>query len=75
MPNWVDIKFKVKGTREQLAQFKEGVGSLPEVPEDRRCNFDFNRFIPMPESLHVEASTVAEWAYLVFYGHPYEALN
>jgi hypothetical protein len=75
MPNWVDIKFKVKGTREQLAQFKEDVKSLPEVPEDRRWIFDFNRFIPMPESLHVEASTVAEWAYLVFYGRPEEALK
>lgn len=74
MPNWVDIKFKVKGTREQLAQFKQGVQSLPNLPDNERRAFDFNRFIPMPESLHVEASTVAEWAYLVFYGAPEEAL-
>jgi hypothetical protein len=74
MPNWVDIKFTVKGTPEQLRGFMDAVATLPSEAEKTQIPFDFNRFIPMPESLSVESSSVAEDAYAAFYGNPQDAL-
>jgi hypothetical protein len=59
MPNWCINSLKVTGSLEDLTRFKEAIRSEEE-------QFDFNRIIPMPEDLNIEAGS--DVGYQVLYG-------
>jgi hypothetical protein len=60
MPNWVECELIVSGEPDRLKEFINFVKSDETV-------FDFNKIVPMPESLHLEAGA-AEMGYEVKYG-------
>lgn len=61
MPNWCQNAMLVTGSKEQLEKM------IAQVKSEEN-DFDFNKIIPMPESLSVESSSVAEQAYAYYYG-------
>lgn len=71
MPNWCQNSMLVTGAKIDVEKFINKVKSS-------ESDFDFNGILPMPESLSVEASSIAEKAYKVYYGtqqQKYEALR
>ncbi len=68
MPNWVSTHLRVEGPPEQLAAFRDKAKGKPDPDTGGQEPLSFNSFIPMPESLHVEKSSVGEMGYAVFHG-------
>lgn len=66
MPNWCKNAMLITGKKEDIESFVSKVETL-------ESDFDFNGIIPMPETLSVEASSIAEKAYAVYYGDKYTA--
>jgi hypothetical protein len=60
MPNWCHNRVTLSGDAEDLSQLKPLIGS-----EDHP--FDFNKIMPMPESLNIEAGS-KELGYQAVYG-------
>ena len=65
MPNYVQIRFTVEGSPEDLAAFSAGVAT-----DERR--FDFERLIPMPKSLRVESGSSSSTGYAAASRDPQE---
>ena len=60
MPNWVATEVTFKGNDEDIKKMLEKVSS-----EDSQ--FDFNKLIPMPESLNIESGSQSALAYAYYY--------
>lgn len=68
MPNWVSTHLEVTGPADQLAAFRDKAQSAADPETGVRGLLSFNSFIPMPPSLNVEASSVADLGYAVYHG-------
>lgn len=67
MPNWVATEVTFKGNDEDIKKVLEKVSS-----EDSQ--FDFNKLIPMPESLNIESGSQSALAYAYYYVRKFNAL-
>lgn len=69
MPNWVNTVIEFDGSKENIdAVFKAIAG------EGEQKTIDFNRLIPMPDSLNVESSSLTEIAYTYYYAKEFDCL-
>lgn len=68
MPNWVTTHLEVTGPADQLAAFRDKARSAADPETGARELLSFNSFLPMPPSMNVEASSVADLGYAVYHG-------
>lgn len=71
MPNWVQIRFTVTGTPEQLKNFRSAVAREDANGDDLadEPDFDFNRILPMPQELtETTSGSMGSIGYDAFYG-------
>ena len=59
MPNWTYNEIRIKGDKNTIASIKEFVKS-------EESEFDFNKIIPMPDSLNIESGSRTDRAILVY---------
>ena len=59
MPNWVKTIVKFEGSEEDI---QKAIDSITATDKDGELGVDFNKIIPMPESLHVTSGSVTDWA-------------
>lgn len=69
MPNWCNNTLRIKAsTKERLNEILNEIKGVHYGGEDEKC-LDFNKIVPMPESLHVVGSSEANNFYDAQFGN------
>jgi len=62
MPNHIQNRLKIEGTNEEIKEV------FDFIKGEKNSRIDFNKIIPMPDGLDIEASSLGENAYAFHYG-------
>ena len=57
MPNHITNQLKVTGSNEQVEKLFNQIKNKKEDTEEKKCFIDFNKIIPMPESLNITSGS------------------
>lgn len=64
MPNWVTSKLTISGP-----DANEIMKNLLSTDESNNIHFDFNKIVPMPESLHIVSGSLTDRAIEIYLSH------
>jgi hypothetical protein len=65
MPNHITNQLKVIGSNEQVEKLFNQIRNKKKDTEENKCLIDFNKIIPMPESLNITSGSSVDNAVLV----------